>query len=222
MKIEEIPISDLKPAQYNPRKISDEELAKLTRGIKEFGIVQPILINKDSTIIGGHQRVKAAEAAGLKSVPCFRLDVSLDKEKALNIALNKISGQWDQMLLDDLLLGMDSVELTGFDSGELEKILSRNDELNLKNQIASEEEFNQAEDLAEKIVNQVKNHIEHISKTNPQDLNKALMVIINKGPGNNVIFLSDPNLRDVVSELKRYAEAGESSPLESFTRAAWK
>jgi len=224
MKIEQIPIADLNPAKYNPRKISREELDKLVTGIRAFVLVQPIVINADNTIIGGHQRVKAAEIIGMTAVPCMRVDIPADKEKSLNIALNKISGTWDQYLLGDLLQGLSdiAVELTGFDESELKKMLDRTDEDNLQRQITSEKEFKQADDLADKIVSQLTNHIRAIAKGYPQKLNKAMMIIINKGRGNSVIFLADPNTRDVVQELKRYAESGLDSPLEKLTEAVWK
>lgn len=224
MEIQEIKITDIKPAEYNPRKIQADELDKLAQGIKEFGFVQPVILNRDGTIIGGHQRVKAAEKLGMESVPCLRVDISQDKEKALNISLNKIGGQWDQKLLDDLIIEiMDTTfELTGFDSGALQKITDRMDVQNLQTDIEAEREFTKANDLADNIIRQVTSHIMHISKNHPKELNNAVMIIVNKGPGNNVIFMMDPGTRDIVSELKRYAEVGMKSPLEVITGSTWK
>lgn len=121
MKIENVPASKLKAAEYNPRKIAPDVMDKLIAGIREYGIVDPIIINKDDTIIGGHQRYQAALAIGIKSLPCVRLDLTKEKEKTLNIALNKITGEFDIPKLTDLLISLDdeSFKLTGFTEIEL-------------------------------------------------------------------------------------------------------
>jgi len=77
IEIENVGIRKLKPAAYNPRKIDGATLDRLARGMEEFGIVDPIIINKDGTVIGGHQRIKAAEKLGLSEVPCVRLSVEV-------------------------------------------------------------------------------------------------------------------------------------------------
>jgi ParB-like chromosome segregation protein Spo0J len=132
LKIENIAIDKLKPAKYNPRKIDEATLNRLTKNIEEFGFVDPVIINKDNTVIGGHQRIKAATKLGLEILPCIRLDLTKPKEKALNIALNKISGEWDLPMLRDLLLEIDTgefdIELTGFNPEEIEDIVTTGDE----------------------------------------------------------------------------------------------
>src|ERR1700722_6117278 len=87
-----IPIKDLIPATYNPRKIEPKELNKLKRSLTRFGFVEPVVANKDMTVIGGHQRLKAAEALGIVEVPVIFVDIPKGDEKALNLALNRISG----------------------------------------------------------------------------------------------------------------------------------
>ena len=223
MEILDISISELKLAGYNPRKIKPEELELLATGIKEFGFVQPVIINQDNTIIGGHQRVRAAEMIGLSSVPCLTVDISKDKEKALNIALNKIGGQWDRKLLDDLLLEVmnTTFELTGFDNESLQKVVDRADEKNLRKSIATEAEYTQAKNLMVDIIRQVTAHVKNLAENHPAKMVDAMMIIVNKGIGNNTIFMIDPNTKDVVSELKRYAEAEIHSPLEKLTDATW-
>lgn len=130
IEIEKVSIGKLKPAPYNPRKIDGATLERLARGMEEFGIVDPIIINKDGTVIGGHQRIKAAEKLGMKEIPCVRLDLDKTREKALNLALSKISGEWDIDLLKELLIELDAgaidIELTGFTDKELEKLMVRN------------------------------------------------------------------------------------------------
>src|SRR3990167_8099904 len=90
-------------AEYNPRRISAEEMGRLKDSIKAFGFVVPILINKTTgRIIAGHQRVQAAIELGLKEVPTVTLEVTEDNEKFLNIALNRIKGKFDMEKLDQM------------------------------------------------------------------------------------------------------------------------
>lgn len=120
IEIEWVKYGDLKPATYNPRRISEAMLMKLKKGIREFGIIDPLVINKDGTVIGGHQRLKAGLEEGYDEFPCVRLDLGKKQEKALNLALNKLSGEWDFELLSTLLSEFETdeefdIELTGFD-----------------------------------------------------------------------------------------------------------
>ncbi len=122
MKFIKKDIKDLKRATYNPRKKllpDDEEYKKIKRSIENFGYVEPIIINSDNTIIGGHQRLSVLEDLGYKKIDVIQIDIDKQKEKSLNVALNKITGDWDYNLLGDLLLELDTsgfdVTLTGFD-----------------------------------------------------------------------------------------------------------
>jgi len=127
MKIEDVEISRLNPAPYNPRSISDEMLEKLSLGLDEFGFVQPVVANRrNGNVVGGHQRIKAAEKRGDSTVPVYWVDLDDGKEKALNLALNKISGEWDDELLKRLLSEMDDVDLllSGFDETELAEMMA--------------------------------------------------------------------------------------------------
>ena len=100
-----LPVSVLKPAAYNPRKKlkkGDKEYKKIENSIREFGFADPLVVNADMTIIGGHQRLTVAIDLGYTEVPCAVVDVDKTREKALNIALNKITGAWDDQMLADL------------------------------------------------------------------------------------------------------------------------
>ena len=105
MKIEKIEINKLKPATYNPRQISTKQYKDLKESIDKFGLVDPIIINKDMTIIGGHQRYKIwAEKAKQSSIdditiPCVVLELNKEQERELNIRLNKSGGEWDMDIL---------------------------------------------------------------------------------------------------------------------------
>ena len=129
-------IEDLIPADYNPRKElspEDKEYKKIKRSIEEFGYVDPIIINKDKTIIGGHQRLNVLRDLGYKEIEVIEIDIDKTKEKALNVALNKITGEWDIDKLSDLLNELDEqdfdLNITGFDPSELDGILFNVDDL---------------------------------------------------------------------------------------------
>jgi ParB-like chromosome segregation protein Spo0J len=124
MEFKKVFISELKPAKYNPRKDlqpNDLEYHQIKRSIEEFGYVDPVIINSDNTVIGGHQRLKVLKELGHAQIDVVEIDIPKNKEKALNVALNKISGEWDMdrltVLLDELKTeGL--LEITGFDEKE--------------------------------------------------------------------------------------------------------
>ena len=127
-----LPLSVLKPAAYNPRKKlkpGDKEYQKIKNSIEEFGFADPLVVNADMTIIGGHQRFNVAVELGITEVPCAVVDVDKVREKALNIALNKATGAWDEKLLAELLEDLKNqdfnVDLTGFDPPEMDQLLSK-------------------------------------------------------------------------------------------------
>ena len=95
MEIKTVSVDQLKPWDKNPRNMNQLDFDNLVQSIKEFGFVEPVVVNKDNTVIGGHQRIRAAVKAGLKEVPVHYVNLSKKKEKALNLALNKIHGEWD-------------------------------------------------------------------------------------------------------------------------------
>ena len=127
-----LPISVLKPAEYNPRKKlkkGDKEYKKIQDSIEEFGFADPLVVNSDMTIIGGHQRLTVAMDLGYTEVPCAVVDIDKVREKALNIALNKITGSWDDDLLAMLLgdIGNSNFDLgkTGFDPPEIGQLFNK-------------------------------------------------------------------------------------------------
>ena len=130
MQIEKRAVADLKAAEYNPRKDlqpGDAEYEKLKRSIQEFGYVEPVIWNKRTgVVVGGHQRLKVMKDLGYTEVDCVVVDLDEAKEKALNIALNKISGEWDNDLLASLLKDLDGsgydITLTGFDLAEAQEL----------------------------------------------------------------------------------------------------
>ena len=129
MKIFIMPIADLHPADYNPRKDlkpGDREYDKLVRSIEEFGYVEPIVWNRTTgNIIGGHQRLKVLIDKGYTEIEVVELELDEQEEKILNVALNKISGRWDNEKLIAVLEELkeqEEMELTGFEDWELEAL----------------------------------------------------------------------------------------------------
>nr|WP_207714569.1 site-specific DNA-methyltransferase [Clostridium butyricum] len=131
--IQKITVDKLNPAKYNPRKDlrkGDPEYEKLKRSIETFGYVEPVIWNKRTGhIVGGHQRFKILKEQGATEVDCVVVDMDEAEEKALNVALNKVSGDWDMPklteLLEDLDKSMFDVSLTGFDAAEIEDLFSK-------------------------------------------------------------------------------------------------
>ena len=99
MKVESKLIKDLKPAAYNPRQISTKQYNDLKASVKKFGLVDPIIVNKDMTVIGGHQRLKICKELKHTEIDCVVLDLSKEEEKELNIRLNKNTGEFDMDIL---------------------------------------------------------------------------------------------------------------------------
>lgn len=146
MKLDKIKFTSISPSDYNPRKMNRDEMNILSKNLEEFGLVDPIIINlKNNHIIGGHQRYTALKKKYKKSENLEDLEFNVIKlgdigwvfesdeltiedethEKALNLALNKISGTWEydklSSLLKELNNDMFDINLTGFDAFEIEK-----------------------------------------------------------------------------------------------------
>lgn len=130
MEIKKVKIEEIKYAPYNPRKINENMLEKLKRSIEEFGYIEPIIVNKrNMQVIGGNQRLKALKELGIKEVEAVMVNLDDTKEKILNIALNKITGEWDYLKLNNLLKEINTekidIELTGFDMIEIENLMTQ-------------------------------------------------------------------------------------------------
>ncbi|MED5804457.1 site-specific DNA-methyltransferase [Streptococcus anginosus] len=133
MKWVTLPIGTLKPAAYNPRKKlkkGDKEYEKIKKSIVEFGYVEPIIVNYDGTVIGGHQRLTVLSDLGYKEVQCVQVRIDDEnKVKALNVALNKITGAWNEELLADLMVDLQdadfNLDLTGFEAPEIDQLFSK-------------------------------------------------------------------------------------------------
>ncbi len=130
MDIQKLAVERLIPADYNPRKDlkpGDAEYEKLKRSLEQFGYVEPVIWNKSTgRVVGGHQRLKVLQDMGITEVDCVVVELPEEKEKALNIALNKISGEWDKeklaLLITDLQGADFDVSLTGFEPAEIDDL----------------------------------------------------------------------------------------------------
>ena len=133
--VQEIKVAQLNAAPYNPRVDLEPgmpEWEKLKRSIEEFGNVEPIVWNKRTgNVVGGHQRLAVLKSMGYDTVPCSVVDLDETDEKLLNVALNKIKGQWDYDKLEDVLRGFDYEVATasGFSAEEIAVILANNEDL---------------------------------------------------------------------------------------------
>lgn len=125
LTVTQVPLAQLNPAPYNPRTISAEDMANLKRSIETFGFVENVVANKDGTVISGHKRLAAARDLGLDTVPVCFVDLTKDLEKALNVAMNRISGEFDMKLLPELIASLpaEMQQLTGFSDEEVTKML---------------------------------------------------------------------------------------------------
>lgn len=114
-------IDDLIAAEYNPRKLTDDQFEQIKSSLQRFGFVDPIIVNvhpdRKNIIVGGHQRVKVARTLGITEIPCIELNLSPDRERELNIRLNKAVGEWDWDLLKE---HFSSEELSGYGFSEEE------------------------------------------------------------------------------------------------------
>ena len=134
MDVRVIPVAQMKPAKYNPRKDlkpGDPAYEKIRRSLTDFGYVDPIIWNEvTGNIVGGHQRFKVLTAEGATELQCVVVHIEkAEDEKALNIVLNKATGEWEPVALADLLQNLQSanydLDSTGFDAAEIDELFSK-------------------------------------------------------------------------------------------------
>ena len=221
MDIQKISINKINPAPYNPRadlQPGDTEYEKLKKSLEEFDLIEPLIWNKKSgNLVGGHQRLKILKEQGVEVVDVSVVNLEMAKEKALNLALNKISGEWDMPKLKDLLEEIDTgefdIEVTGFDEDEIETLMLQVHQDIL---IGEDEDSKTAAEVSGEIIEELSNKISSIAAQHPGKLNQALSVIVPLKKGNEVVIITDPLLKDFITEVKRYVDNGEFSPLEAI------
>lgn len=121
-------LAELKPAPYNPRSMSKAALQSLGKSIDRFGLVEPIVWNQRSGfVVGGHQRLVSLQTAGVREAQVVVVDLPDKEERALNVALNNLSGEWDfdklKALLKDLNPDKSTREVLGFTADQLDDLL---------------------------------------------------------------------------------------------------
>ena len=130
-KFEKLEVEKIRVDEYNPRKISASQFEKLKKNVgEEFGFVEPLILNSNpkrrNILISGHQRLKAIKELGFTEVMVGYINLTMDREKALNIAMNRISGEWDEDLLAQLLATIkDDIDKTGFEASEITRLLDK-------------------------------------------------------------------------------------------------
>lgn len=149
MNLKKLKIGDLKIATYNPRKElseKDKEYQKIKNSILEFGYVAPVVVNSDMTVISGHQRLKILKDLKYEEIDCIVVNFDKNKEKLLNIALNKISGEWDYQKLESIFNELENsdidLSITGFEEKEINKILKETEEIINNNEEIDLSNFN--------------------------------------------------------------------------------
>lgn len=158
MQWKTLSVDALRPAAYNPRKklkAGDKEYEKIKNSILEFGYVEPIIVNYDMTVIGGHQRLTVLKDLGYSEVQCVEVHIEDEnKVKALNIALNKITGAWNEQLLADLIVDLQAADFntdfTGFEAPEIEQLFSK-----VHNKDVKEDDFDVEAELQKPTMSQV-------------------------------------------------------------------
>jgi len=157
MEFKKLKITELVPASYNPRKklkLGDPEFEKIKNSIIEFGYVDPVIVNRDLTVIGGHQRLSVLKELGHEQIDCVVIDIDKTREKALNLALNKISGEWNKELLADLIKELQGLDydtgFTGFDPPEIEQLFNE-----IHDKEITEDDFDIEKELAEPAISKL-------------------------------------------------------------------
>tara|TARA_R110002126_G_scaffold289683_2_gene445244 strand:- start:1892 stop:2446 length:555 start_codon:yes stop_codon:yes gene_type:complete len=184
MKIVQRKITELISAEYNPRKLSEKQFKELKDSLLRFGFVDPVLVNtnkeRENIIIGGHQRTKVWESMGNDKIPCIELDLTLDKEKELNIRLNKSGGSFDFDLLqehfdtDDLVeFGFADYEFTFDDLEPLNDFSEKNKEIDIDE---LDQEMKLTLSFTESEYEDVKEALSKIAQT-PEEAIKKLLEI---------------------------------------------
>ena len=128
MKTAIMDLKDINPAKYNPRvqlKPGDQEWDALKNSLDRFGVATPLVVNETTgNLVSGHQRLAVLKQSGETRVEVVLIQMDEDKEKLLNVALNKIEGEWDEEKLKELFdeVGDEDIKFTGFTEEDIEAL----------------------------------------------------------------------------------------------------
>lgn len=218
IKVQYVPINQLKPASYNPRKWSKEATSQLKESISSFGLVDPFIVNnapnRRNIVIGGHFRLKVAKEMRLKEVPVVYVNIpDIEREKELNIRLNKNTGDWDW----NLLASFDESFLAnvGFSSEELDEIFEIDE---------NPEEFDLAKELQKLSIQKIeiqKGDVyqlgNHRMMCGDSTVEKDILKLMS-GEKADMCFTDPPYLLSYLSGKKRHGKATEGFGLKRDRR----
>lgn len=214
--IKKVKLSELKPHPDNPRKISRENMDRLVKSLQEFPEmleIKEIVVDETMTIIGGNMRYAALKKMGREQCKAkIVIGLTEDQKREYIIKDNIALGEWEKTIIakkySDLDLKTWGIDLLGASMGKEE----------LTAAILTEKERKEAAKTADEISKALSEKIKTITAEDPKRINSAICIVVQNGRGNDVMVLADPNAKDIIAELKRYADAGEHSPLECLMR----
>ena len=215
--IKKVNLSELKPHPNNPRKISRENMDRLVKSLQEFPEmleIKEIVVDETMTIIGGNMRYAALKKMGREQCKAkIVTGLTEDQKREYIIKDNIALGEWEKTIIakkySDLDLKTWGIDLLGASMGKEE----------LRAAILTEKERKEAGKTADEISKALSEKIKTITAEDPKRINSAICIVVRNGRGNDFMVLADPNAKDIIAELKRYADAGEHSPLECLMRA---
>ena len=215
--IKKVNLSELKPHPDNPRKISRENMDRLVKSLQEFPEmleIKEIVVDETMTIIGGNMRYAALKKMGREQCKAKIVTGLTEDQKREYIVKDNIAlGEWEKTIIakkySDLDLKTWGIDLLGASMGKEE----------LTAAILTEKERKEATKTADEISKALSEKIKTITAEDPKRINSAICIVVQNGQGNDIMVLADPNAKDIIAELKRYADAGEHSPLECLMRA---
>jgi len=215
--IKKVNLSELKPHPDNPRKISRENMDRLVKSLQEFPEmleIKEIVVDETMTIIGGNMRYAALKKMGREQCKAkIVTGLTEDQKREYIIKDNIALGEWEKTIIakkySDLDLKTWGIDLLGASMGKEE----------LTAAILTEKERKEATKTADEISKALSEKIKTITAEDPKRINSAICIVVQNGRGNDFMVLADPNAKDIIAELKRYADAGEHSPLECLMRA---
>jgi ParB-like chromosome segregation protein Spo0J len=215
--IKTVKLSELKPHPDNPRKISRENMDRLVKSLQEFPEmleIKEIVVDETMTIIGGNMRYAALKKMGREQCKTkIVTGLTEDQKREYIIKDNIALGEWEKTIIakkySDLDLKTWGIDLLGTSMGKEE----------LTAAILTEKERKEAAKTADEISKALSEKIKTITAEDPKRINSAICIVVRNGRGNDFMVLADPNAKDIIAELKRYADAGEHSPLECLMRA---
>lgn len=215
--IKKVNLSELKPHPDNPRKISRENMDRLVKSLQEFPEmleIKEIVVDETMTIIGGNMRYAALKKMGKEQCKAKIVTGLTEDQKREYIVKDNIAlGEWEKTIIakkySDLDLKTWGIDLLGTSMGKEE----------LTAAILTEKERKEAAKTADEISKALSEKIKTITAEDPKRINSAICIVVRNGRGNDFMVLADPNAKDIIAELKRYADAGEHSPLECLMRA---